>query len=114
MKIISGENNIFVDIDSTIVLYNKKDNTKLKKFDYYGEDRYLTPHEGHISFIKALHKRGFNIFFWSNNGALWCESVAKTLDLDKYVLHYLSKPSKVIDDEKINKWCRTIYIPENE
>lgn len=114
MQSIKGENNIFFDIDGTLVLYNKEGKTV--KLNYYGETRELVPHGGHISFMKALKERGFTIFLFSNNGWRWCEEVAKKLEIEDVVDFCMTKPQKVVDDEKVENYLKTIYIPfeENE
>jgi FMN phosphatase YigB (HAD superfamily) len=110
---IKGENNIFFDIDGTMVLYGKEGKTV--KFNYHGiEDRYLTPHTGHISFLKALKARGFTIFLFSNNGWQWCREVARQLKIEDVVDYGMTKPQKVVDDEKVENYIKTIYIPYEE
>lgn len=110
---IKSENTIFFDIDGTMVLYGKKGKTI--KLNYHGvEQRNLTPHKGHISFLKALKKRGFTVFLFSNNGWQWCREVAKKLQIEDYVDYGMTKPQKVVDDEEIGKYIKTIYIPFEE
>lgn len=111
MKVIEGENNIFFDIDGTLVLYQVAHSKNMVELDYYGEKRVLIPHEQHVSFLKACKARGFNIFLWSNNGYRWAKEAAIKLGLEPYVDFVLSKPQKIVDDEKVSRWLKTIFIP---
>lgn len=113
MNKIGNENNVMFDIDGTLVLYGKEGPTV--KLSYHGiELRELVPHTGHISFLKALKKRGFTIFVWSNNGADWAEEVVTKLNIKEYCDYAMTKPQKVIDDENVEKFIKTVYIPFEE
>ncbi len=112
-KKISGNNNIFFDIDGTMVLYGDNKGKEVITLNYYGQPRHLVGHKGHKEFLIASKKRGFNIFLWSNNGEDWAEECGKKLGIDDYVDYYLCKPAKMVDDEDVKKWIKTIYIPED-
>ncbi len=112
-KKIVGESNIFFDCDSTLVLYGDAKGKEVITLNYYGQPRHLTAHKGHIEFLKACKARGFNVFLWSNNGVDWAQECGIKLGIDDYVDYYLCKPFKIVDDEPIKQWTKTIYIPES-
>lgn len=111
MIINKNENTVFFDIDLTLLLDpNGKGDDFI--YNYYGEQKAGRPHRKHVELLKAYNKRGFNIICWSNNGFAHCEEIIDKLNIKEYVYMCMSKPQKVVDDESIEKWCKTIFIPE--
>lgn len=113
MKVVNNENTAYFDCDDTLVLYvddsgNPKD--EFITLDFYGEKKRLKVHQAHVSFLKSLKKRGFEITVWSGNGNQWAAEVCKKLGLEDYVDYAKGKPSKVIDDMDSPNWIKTIFI----
>jgi len=114
MKTIDSEHVVMVDVDNTLVLWDKEHKKKpidfnngyytgkKKEFiDPYTNDRlYLTPHQVHIRLLRQYKGRGFTIIVWSMAGVKWAESVVKTLGIDDIVDYVMTKPSKHLDDKQ--------------
>lgn len=117
MKLIENEEVIFFDVDETLIFFNgvgRFAHNDSIKVNYYGEERMVSPHKEHISFLKSLKARGHTIFVWSHNGNKWANEVIQKLGLVKYVDFCMTKPHRVVDDSKIEDWCKTIYIPQKK
>lgn len=101
MQIIKNENNIYFDVDETLVLWGK-----IKKGEkciaitdpYDGTQRYLRPHVGHIKVLRDRKARGATIHVWSANGWQWAKAVVSALGLQDHVDFVLSKPIMYVDD----------------
>lgn len=105
---LNQESIVLVDVDQTLVVWNKgykkPGKNKIKFIDPYTKDiLYLTPHNVHIRLIKQYKGRGFGIIVASMAGVRWCESVVKTLKLEKYVDLIMSKPTRHVDDKDDKK-----------
>lgn len=111
MKTIENENVIGCDVDGTLILSPNGSGDDII-FNYYGEPKAYRPHRKHIELLKAYKARGFYIIVHSNNGHKWCDEVVDKLGLREYIGHCMTKFQKVLDDEPIEKWCKTIFIPE--
>lgn len=116
MKIIKSEQIICVDIDDTLVLWNKKIKIKsiLVKDPYMNKFIKVKPHYAHIQLLKEKKLRGYTIIVWSQGGYKWAETIVKVLKLESYVDLILSKPLAIIDDLPASKWLgERIYIKPN-
>lgn len=111
MKTIRNEQIIWCDVDSTLIEHHQGNLT----VSYYGEERLVTPHLEHISFLRSLKARGCYIIVHSNNGYAWAETIVKALKLEDVVDQVMSKPFKVIDDAPAETWMpMNIWIADRE
>ena len=117
MKVINTESTIFVDVDDTLVMWDKtlrKNKSRVEIPDPYttGTFTYLVPHYGHIKILKDRKVRGSYIVVWSAGGNLWAEAVVKALGLEEYVDLVMTKPHAYIDDKRAEEFMvERIYIP---
>jgi len=105
MKVINTEHVIMVDVDNTLVLWDKKHRKPGKGKQlfidpYTGDKLYLTPHNVHIRLLRQYKGRGFTIIVWSMAGVRWVESIVNTLGLSDIVDYCMTKPSKHLDDKE--------------
>ena len=105
MNVLNNENVVLVDVDDTIVVWDRSHRApgkgKIKFTDpYSGDTLYLTPHSVHIRLIRQYKGRGFAIIVASMAGVKWAEHVVKTLQLEQYVDICMSKPTRYIDDKE--------------
>lgn len=100
-QIIKNEQNIYFDVDDTLVIWGKvpKGKKAIAITDPYdGTQHYLMPHAGHIKVLKDRKARGATIHVWSSAGWRWAEVVVKALGIEKHVDFVLSKPIMYVDD----------------
>lgn len=107
MVVIEGEKTIYFDVDDTLVSWIYPD-PKTSGRDYKDFKKFTDPVTGNIwdllpnsKVINCLidHKeRGDTVIVWSQGGALWAESVVKTLGIGEFVDACLSKPHQYYDD----------------
>lgn len=116
MKVLKHEMIVYVDVDSTLVMYpdNPKEfDPQLLPFDFHGITKYnLRPHEKHIDILKSLSVRGHHIVVHSKNGWAWAEHVVRMLLLTAYVDEVRSKPITYIDDAPADEWMLRTYVNE--
>lgn len=107
MNRIEGEQNIFIDVDDTLILHKKckKGDTVVAVTDPYdGQQHYFAVHKAHVKVLKDRKQRGAVIFVWSQNGWEWAEAVVRALNLKEHVNFVLSKPVMHIDDLPCQEW----------
>jgi hydroxymethylpyrimidine pyrophosphatase-like HAD family hydrolase len=103
MKILKNDRVLVIDVDQTLILWDKKhhvpDHNKIKIIDPLSlETLYLTPHKVHIRLLKQHKARGYYVIVWSKASYHWANAVVEALDLTDYVDLVMSKPEKHIDD----------------
>lgn len=117
MKTIKSEQILCVDVDSTLVMYersNKNQRSVIIIDPYDGTKRKLFIHEPHSKLVKDRKARGAHIIVWSQNGYKWAETVVIALKLQKYVDIIASKPIAIVDDLPASDWLsERIYISPN-
>lgn len=97
------------DVDDTLIAAPDS-HEKYLVLDYYGVERLCRPVEQHIEFLKACHKRGYEITVWSANGFKWAEEVVNKLGLNDYVHYVATKPLIYVDDKDANDWMKRVFI----
>ena len=88
------------DIDDTIILWNTPEGMEDKEVEINCEGivSHRVPNEHNIKLLKKFYESGHIVILWSGSGVRWCEAVAKSLGLDKYIHGCMSKPQCYIDD----------------
>lgn len=109
MKVIKCNLPVYVDVDETLLIHNKKrlphpDNIKIG-------DSIFIPHKPHIEQLKAHSARKHTIIVWSAGGYAWAKTAVKILKLQKYVNVVIEKPRWAMDDLEPNKFIDHYYIP---
>ena len=116
--VLSKETTVGIDIDDTLVLWQKptkKDKHEFINFTcpYTKTIHNLKPHKGHIELLKKYKKRNLGVIVWSAGGAMWAKEVVIKLNLEKYVDLIITKPSRYVDDLEISEWAgNRVYIKE--
>lgn len=90
---------IFVDVDDTFVRT-------------YGTTRIPIP--AVIAHIRALHKRGAQLFCWSSGGADYARTSAAEFGLTDCFSAFLPKPDVLLDDQNIADWRTLRQVHPNE
>lgn len=120
MKVIDIESTIFIDVDDTLVMWDKSYRkmrestigTIAIKCPHSQSNNYLVPHRAHIKILKDRKARGSFIVVWSAGGFAWAEAVVRALDLEEHVDLIMTKPHAHIDDKKPKDFMgEHIYIP---
>lgn len=100
---------VMFDVDDTLVVWDfpKELDEQAITFDNFGVNVRLLPHYKHIDQMKRHAARGHMIYVWSAGGHEWAGEVIKTLGLEKYVNHIMSKPQWYYDDLRAEE-----FLPE--
>lgn len=100
MMVINNELNVFIDVDQTLLLWDKPTiNAEGKLAVKFAEDVvYLTPHNYHVQLVKMYKQRGYVTFVWSANGVAHAKQAVEVLGLEASVDFVLCKPTKHMDD----------------
>lgn len=105
---------IYIDVDETLIFECDKNHPNSIKVNYYGQNKFIRPHNRHVNFIMSLKNRGYHVIVHSANGWKWAEHIIKKLKLDKYVHEVKSKSVKFVDDKEPDTWMgQRIYLEEN-
>lgn len=116
MKIIESEQILCVDIDDTLIMWDKnsvhEDTPTIAIKDPYEDSLiHVYPHEAHIKLVKDKKARGSKIIVWSQSGYKWAEAVIKAVGLESHVDMVMTKPSAYIDDLPCQEWLSPrIYL----
>lgn len=90
---------VYVDVDDTLVLWNKNDVPDDELELYIVLDGALMwPHLKHIEMIGHFNARGHTVVVWSQGGSDWAEKVVKALGIEDMVDLVVPKPFWFIDD----------------
>lgn len=98
MQVIQNESIVMVDIDQTLVMHSRQNDSFVIVNPYSGSQISLMRNEKHIELLKQLKGRGMFVIVWSAAGVLWAQSVIDTLELQDYVDIVMTKSSKYVDD----------------
>lgn len=114
MKTINNETNVLYDVDGTLLLWSDPTVPGVEKikFDYGGNNVYLTPHNYHINLLKVYKNRGYHITVASANGFEWAENAVKVLGITEYVDVVMTKYLKYIDDTPADQWMNRVFIED--
>lgn len=106
MRIIDSDRIAMVDIDDTVVCWNKSEFPEAKRvvIEYVNGPVEVVPHQPNINTIIKFWKLGYTIIAWSGSGYKWATAVLTTLELDKYVHTVMSKPMYHFDDKPAESW----------
>lgn len=115
MQTVASEQVIFVDVDSTLIMWTrpiKRGQKTIAFTDPYDNSQHIVvPHSAHIKVLKDRKARGATIIVWSQSGYKWAEAVVKALKLENYVDQVMSKPVAYIDDLPVQEWmAERIYL----
>lgn len=108
MKIITNPHSTFIDIDDTVVYWDKTGNRKTVVVETSWTKEELEVNENMLNTINQLYLRGFFIVLWSQSGHEWCEAVAKALNIQDKIDLCMTKPGFFYDDIPIESWGRRI------
>ena len=117
--VLNSDDNLFVDVDETLVLWNIKDypnDTVVQVRDPYMDDAIieLVPHKRHIELLKRCKGQGRKIVVWSAGGYAWAQRVVEALGIAPYVHLIMAKPIAYMDDKDMTEWrCQRIYLSKN-
>jgi hypothetical protein len=104
MKRVAKERLLFVDVDDTLVLWDKSEHGTNVEIECYGHVTRLQAHYKNIMLLKKFVKLGYGVVVWSRTGAEWAEAVCNGLNLDHLVDLYLTKPMYYMDDLPCETW----------
>lgn len=118
-KIIPSRS-VFVDIDDTVLLWEKpgqsfKNHPDRIEMTMFGSTRYFLPMRGNIEKLKSFYERGYEIVMWSLSSKEWAEEAVEKLGLKEYVDFCVSKPDFIIDDKDATHFMlpeKRIYITD--
>lgn len=108
MKTISNPHVTFIDIDDTLVYWEKTGDKPAVTVETPWICERLEVNQKMINNIDQLHVRGFYIVLWSQSGHEWCEAVAKALKIEDKINMCMTKPGFFYDDLPIEAWGRRI------
>lgn len=101
--VITSDMTLFVDVDETLVLFNRSE-TEMKLngiifgYDENSKPVYAVPHLAHIKKIRESKARGHKVIVWSAGGYRWAETVVIALGIQELVDVIMTKPRWYIDD----------------
>ncbi len=104
---------LYVDIDDTLIMHDDKieitDKSRIP-MKVSGKTYYFIPNNKNIETIKKMHKKGFVCVAWSAAGKKWAAQAIKSLKIEKYFTHVLTKPMYHLDDKEPNHYMgRNLY-----
>lgn len=98
MITIENDNCLFVDIDDTLILWDKPEDYDIHKALKTSNGTMIYPHWGHIDYIKRFSARGQIVFVWSQGGFNWAEEIVKLTGLEDHIFMVMCKPKWFMDD----------------
>ena len=112
MRVTENDNVVYFDIDETLVMWAwpKEFDGQAIKFDNFGYETMLLPHQKHIDLLKQFKVRGHHVIVHSQGGWQWAKEVVKVLGLENWVDEAKSKPKWIVDDLPATAWTTRHYI----
>jgi FMN phosphatase YigB (HAD superfamily) len=112
MKVTENDNIVTFDVDDTLVMWDIIPELMHKaiKFNNFGYETMLIPHEPHIKLLKQFKARGQYVIVWSQGGYQWAREVVKTLGLEDWVDEVKTKPKWIVDDLPAAAWTKRSYL----
>lgn len=98
-----------VDVDDTLVLWNKSDYPDDEQIEVNltgkpGHQTFLIPHQKNINMFIKFAKMGYDMIVWSKTGYDWAKLIVEALELQPYVSAIASKPNFYFDDREASDW----------
>lgn len=109
MLVIPSDKLLMVDVDDTLVLWDKSEYSDLPdvSFNVGHGVSHLKVHPKNINLVRKFHLLGYTVVVWSQTGYEWAKEAVKKLGLEDVVYAVMSKPRYHLDDLPADLWMGT-------
>lgn len=73
------------------------------------ESLIVKPILANLELLKQKHSEGYQIILWSQCGADYAESAAKSLNIEHLVTLFMTKPTEYCDDLPASAWMKITF-----
>lgn len=117
MRILNGDNNLCVDVDDTLVSWDKigtenhppHESCERVTIEHEGVSAQYWAFHNNIQSLRTHHQKGHNVIVWSGSGYEWAQSVVRALGIEDHVDLIMCKPRWLLDDMKPGEFMPTPY-----
>lgn len=115
MRVITTDNVICVDIDNTLISWERAGESmphpecKPIEIEFDGRSGVYWVFPFNVESLITHHMKGHAIVVWSGSGHEWAEAVVKALKLEDYVTYVMAKPRWLLDDSHPHEFLPTPY-----
>lgn len=117
MVTIKSEQNVFFDVDGTLIVNPGEGAGRLISVLDPVTDNYILmeAHEPNIRLLLEESHRGSYVVVWSRGGYEWASNVLKALNLTNKVQLVMTKPFVYFDDIPVEQWLTNrVFLNAND